>query len=96
MLAAKFHVRSVLTKINSSNFFENKNMSLVEDVLAFALPGYCQNIIIDSYSEEESLINSVIKIGGTFNREVRVSRCTNSLLTTGQCIDILEDTSYES
>lgn len=51
-LSSKYHIRSVLTKVNASNFFANKNFDLVENVLSYCLPGYTQNIVVDSFSEE--------------------------------------------
>ena len=50
--------------------------------------------MVDAFADEESLINNVMKIVGSFNRETRIARSTNCLLTTGQCIDILTDTSF--
>ena len=51
LLGKQFHIRSVLTKISSNNFFSTKNDSLTENVLTFALPGYTQNVVIDTYIE---------------------------------------------
>lgn len=68
LLSKQFHIRSVLTKINSNNFFSTKNLSLTENVLTFALPGYTQNVVVDTYIEEESLINSVMKVVGIYNK----------------------------
>ena len=89
LLADKYHIQSVLTKINAGNFYATNNLDLVQNVLTFCLPGYSQNIVVDAFVDEESLINNVMKIVGSFNREARVARSTNCLLTTGQCIDIL-------
>ena len=62
LLSEKFHIQSVLTKINAGNFFCTNNSQLVENVLTFCLPGFTQNIVIDAFADEESLINNVIKI----------------------------------
>lgn len=96
LLSEKFHIRSVLTKVNAANFFATRNFNLVENVLTFCLPGFTQNIVVDAFADEESLINNVIKIVGSFNRETRVARSINCLLTTGQCIDILTDCSFSA
>lgn len=77
-----------------SNFFATENGALTENVLTFALPGFSQNIIVDSYAEEEYLVNKVIKIVGSYNRESNVFRSSNCLLTTGQCSDIMLNNSF--
>ena len=94
LLGEKFHIRSVFTKINAGNFFSTRNFELVENVLTFCLGGFSTNIVVDAYLEEESLINTVMKIVGSFNKEAKVARSTNCLLTTGQCSDILSDCSF--
>jgi hypothetical protein len=68
LLSEKFHVRAVITKVTSNNFFANKNKNLVENVLTYCLPGYSQNIILDaSAGDEDSLLSSISKILWVFN-----------------------------
>jgi hypothetical protein len=58
------------------------------------LPGFCQNVVVDTFVQEELLINRLIKIVGSFNRISNIFRSTNSLLTTGQCSDIMLTNSF--
>jgi len=51
LLNEKFYIRTVLSKVSSNNFYANKNKNLVENVLTYCLPGYSQNIILDTYTE---------------------------------------------
>jgi hypothetical protein len=49
LLTAKYHIRSVLAKLNASNFFASKNQNLVENVITFGLPGFAQSIVLDTH-----------------------------------------------
>jgi hypothetical protein len=48
LLTDKYHIRSIVSKINVNNFVTSKNGNLTENVLTFAVPGYSQTIVVDS------------------------------------------------
>ena len=79
-----------------SNCFSTLNGDLVENVLTFLYPGYSQNIVIDTYGEEEEEISHVMKIVMKINMNANIARTTGSVLSTGQCKDILTKSTYTS
>jgi hypothetical protein len=97
LLLEKFYIRTIISKVNSTNFYSNKNKNLVENVLTFCLPGYAQNVILDSTgADDESLLSSISKILWVFNSEAKISRASNGIISSGQCSDIVKDESYSS
>jgi hypothetical protein len=81
--------------VSSNNFYANKNKSLTENVLTFCLPGYSQNIILDAQAgDDDGLLSSISKILWVFNSDARVFRANNSIISTGQCQDIVNDDSF--
>ena len=95
-LGQKHHIRSVVCKIGCSNFFASPNQELTENVLTFALPGFAQAIVLDTRGEKEGKISHIEHILWHFNKETRVNRASNSMLSTGQVNDILKADLYES
>ncbi len=92
LLADKYTVRTIISKVNSNNFFSNKNKNLVENVLTFCLPGYSQNIILDSTAgDDDNLLSSISKILWVFNSDAKISRASNGIISTGQCSDLVKD-----
>lgn len=66
-------------------------------MLTFCLPGYAQNVILDSTAgDEDSLLSSISKILWIFNSEAKISRASNGIISSGQCTDIIKDESYSS
>lgn len=97
LLTEKYFIRNIISKVNSNNFFANKNKNLVENVLTFCLPGYSQNIIIDSTSgDDDSVLSSISKILWVFNSEAKISRASNGIISSGLCADIVKDETYSS
>jgi hypothetical protein len=95
-LAEQYNLRSVLSKINASNFFCSQHRELTENVLTFAVPGWAQTVVLDCQGEEDALLGSITRILRSFARESRITRASNSVLSTGQCADILQDNSFAS
>ena len=95
-LAAKHHIRTVVAKISCSNFYASSNQALTENVLTFALPGHAQAIVLDTRGEKEAQISAVEHILWHLNKETRVNRASNSMLSTGQVNDILKGNLFES
>ena len=89
-------MRSVVSIINVSNFFNNRNFNLTENVLTFAFPGYSQHVVVDTYGEDEAETNLVMKVVWGINSEAKVYRTTNAMMTTGQCKDIFKDQLFSS
>lgn len=97
LLPEKYYVRNVVSKVNSSNFFSNKNKNLVENVLTFCLPGYSQNVILDSTAgDDDSLLSSISKILWVFNSDAKISRASNGIISSGLCADIVKDEGFSS
>jgi hypothetical protein len=65
-------------------------------VLTFAVPGFSQTVVLDCQGEDEALLASITHVLWHFARESRITRASNSMLSTGQCSDILRDNSYNS
>jgi hypothetical protein len=86
----------VSSKINAGNFFCSPHKELTENALTFAVPGWSQTVLLDCQGEDEALLGSITRILRSFARESRISRASNSVLSTGQCADILNDNSFNS
>lgn len=95
LLNEKYSIRTIVSKVNSNNFFSNKNKNLVENVLTYCLPGYSQNIILDSTAgDDDKLLSSISKILWVFNSEAKISRASNGVISSALCSDIVKDESY--
>lgn len=95
-LAEQYHLRSVVSKINAGNLFFSTHRELTENALTFAVPGWAQTVVLDSQGEPEASLSSITKILRSFARDSRITRASNSVLSTGQCADILQDSSFNS
>lgn len=97
LVAEKYYLRNIISKVNSSNFFSNKNKNLVENVLTFCLPGYSQNVILDSTTgDDDSVLSSISKILWIFNSEAKICRASNGIISSGLCADIVKDESFSN
>ena len=67
-----------------------------DNALTYAVPGYAQSIVLDSRGEPEAQISAIHRILWAFNREAKITRSSNSTLSTGQVNDLLEDNLYNS
>lgn len=66
-------------------------------MLTFCLPGYSQNVILDSTAgDDDSLLSSISKILWIFNSDAKISRASNGIISSGLCADIVKDESYSS
>lgn len=45
----KYHIRSVMTKINAANFYATSHRELTEYTLTYCTPGYSQSVVLDTY-----------------------------------------------
>ena len=92
----KFQVTTVISAVSVGGFYSTKNGSVTDNALTFAVPGFSQSIVLDSRGESQAEISSIHRILWTFNRQARITRSSNSTLSTGQINDILDDKLYNS
>lgn len=90
----KYHIRSVVTKINAANFYATKHSELTEYTLTYCTPGFSQSVVLDTYSEEEKDVSRMKNILWRFNRVGKVYRVINNSIAAGVAKDILTNNRY--
>ena len=86
----KFTVKCVVTKINANNIHENAHKQFVEKLLAFAIEGFSQFLILDAYGNTEVQIdqwNSLIK---SALPQANLYRVLNNIVSLGVMEDIMK------
>ena len=96
LLSKTFVIRSVVATLNINSLFVSKNGTLAENVITFATTGYSQSIVVEARGEAEVLVGSIIRILRLFNKEARIVRTSNGILTSGQANDIIKDNLFET
>lgn len=92
----RYHIRSVLTKINAANFYATKHRELTEYTLTHCTPGYCQSIVLDTYSEDELQVARMKSILWKYNAAAKVYRVINNSIAAGVAKDLLLNNRYSS
>jgi hypothetical protein len=86
----------VIAAVSVGGFYFTKNGALADNALTFAVPGFAQSVVLDSRGEPEGQIGVIHRILWAFNREAKITRSSNSTLSTGQVSDLLGDNLYNS
>ena len=95
-LNEKYDVKTVIAAVSVGGFYATKNGVTADNALTFAVPGFAQSIVLDSRGEHEAEISAIHRILWAFNREAKITRSSNSTLSTGQVGDLLNDNLYNS
>lgn len=89
-LSSKFTIKCIITKININNMFENLNKQFVKKVLGFAIEGYSQFLILDSYGNPETQIDQWNKLLKTALPKSNLFRIMNNIVPMSIVQDIMK------
>jgi len=92
----KYHVRSVLTKINAANFYATSHYELTEHTLTYCTPGFSQSVVLDTFIEDEQQVNRMKNILWRYNQTGKVYRVVNNSIAAGVAKDLLTSNRYSS
>jgi hypothetical protein len=92
----KCELRSIVTKINLSNFYQHQHKEISENILTYCTAGYSQFILLDNYGGDESDNDRLSASIRNLFTHASVYRVNSNIIQEGLAKDILFSCNFES
>jgi len=87
--SSSFQILSILTKMNISNLFQDKNRQVAEKTFSFPIHGYSQCVVLDTYDQNEKEIASLESLVKTAIPEIEIVRSMSNIIHLSVAKDLM-------